>query len=277
MKKESRSKLISFLVGGIVFLVFIFPLYWMIVTALKTQVEIFSIPTPLWPENLTFEAFAKQLSASGDTLRGFKNSLIISCGATAIATVLAIPAAYGLARFRFGARKGLVLFFLITQMLPSTLVLTSLYIMFSKMRLLNTYWAPILADATLGIPFSIIILRTYFVSIPKELDEAAKIDGCGHVSAFTKIMLPIAKPGIVVAAVFSFVYAWGDLIYGITFITNPNMRPITSSIYNYVQQYQTLWNSTMAFGIIAITPVVLIFIFMQKYIVSGLTNGAVKA
>ena len=277
MKKESRSKLISFLVGGIVFLVFIFPLYWMIVTALKTQVEIFSIPTPLWPENLTFEAFAKQLSASGDTLRGFKNSLIISCGATAIATVLAIPAAYGLARFRFGARKGLVLFFLITQMLPSTLVLTSLYIMFSKMRLLNTYWAPILADATLGIPFSIIILRTYFVSIPKELDEAAKIDGCGHVSAFTKIMLPIAKPGIVVAAVFSFVYAWGDLIYGITFITNPNMRPITSSIYNYVQQCQTLWNSTMAFGIIAISPVVLIFIFMQKYIVSGLTNGAVKA
>lgn len=277
MKKESRSKLVSFLVGGLVFLVFIFPLYWMVVTALKTQVEIFSIPTPLWPENLTFDAFAKQLSSSGDTLRGFKNSLIISCGATVIATVLAIPASYGLARFRFGARRGLVLFFLITQMLPSTLVLTSLYIMFSKMHLLNTYWAPILADATLGIPFSIIILRTYFVSIPKELDEAAKIDGCGHVSAFTKIMLPIAKPGIVVAAVFSFVYAWGDLIYGITFITNPNMRPITSSIYNYVQQYQTLWNSTMAFGIIAITPVVLIFIFMQKYIVSGLTNGAVKA
>lgn len=277
MKKNNRSKVLLFLAGGIVFLIFIFPLYWMLVTALKTQVEIFSIPTPLWPENLTFDAFAKQLSASGDTLRGFKNSLIISCGATVISTVLAIPASYGLARFRFGARKALVLFFLITQMLPSTLVLTSLYIMFSKLGLLNTYMAPILADATLGIPFSIIILRTYFVSIPKELDEAAKIDGCSHLSAFVKSMLPIAKPGIVVAAVFSFVYAWGDLIYGITFITNPNMRPITSSIYNYVQQYQTLWNSTMAFGIIAITPVVLIFIFMQKYIVSGLTNGAVKA
>ena len=277
MKKNNRSKVLLFLAGGIVFLIFIFPLYWMLVTALKTQVEIFSIPTPLWPENLTFDAFTKQLSTSRDTLRGFKNSLIISCGATVISTVLAIPASYGLARFRFGARKALVLFFLITQMLPSTLVLTSLYIMFSKLGLLNTYLAPILADATLGIPFSIIILRTYFVSIPKELDEAAKIDGCSHLSAFVKIMLPIAKPGIVVAAVFSFVYAWGDLIYGITFITNPNMRPITSSIYNYVQQYQTLWNSTMAFGIIAITPVVLIFIFMQKYIVSGLTNGAVKA
>lgn len=276
MGKERKDKIISFVLGAIVFLIFIFPLYWMIVTALKTQLEIFTIPTPLWPKDITFEAFEKQLSTSGDTLRGFKNSLIISSGATVIATLLAIPAAYGLARFHFRVRKGLILFFLITQMLPSTLILTSLYIMFSKVGLLNSYWAPILADATLGIPFSIIILRTYFISIPKELDEAAKIDGCSHFTAFVRIMLPIAKPGAVVAAVFSFVYAWGDLIYGITFITNPNMRPITSSIYNYVQQYQTLWNSTMAFGLIAIAPIVLIFIFMQKYIVSGLTNGAVK-
>lgn len=249
----------------------------MLVTALKSQVEIFQIPTPLWPKALTFEAFQKQLSASSDTLRGFKNSAIIGFGAMAISTILAIPAAYGLARFKFRGKKIIILLFLITQMLPSTLVLTSLYIMFSGAKLLNTYMAPILADATLGIPFSVIILRTYFLSIPKELDEAAKIDGCGHLTAFVKIMLPIAKPGVVVAAVFSFVYAWGDLIYGITFITDPNKRPITSSIYNYVQQYQTLWNSTMAFGIIAIFPVILIFIFMQKYIVSGLTNGAVKA
>lgn len=275
--KEKKSNIKLFIIGAIVFLIFIFPLYWMIVTALKTQVEIFKVPTPLWPKDLTFEAFADQFSASSDTLRGFKNSLIIAVGSTVIATILAIPAAYGLARFRFKLRKAFILFFLITQMLPSTLILTSLYIMFSNIGLLNSYAAPILADATLGIPFSIIILRTYFISIPKELDEAAKIDGCSSITSFTKIMLPIAKPGVIVAAVFSFVYAWGDLIYGITFITNPEMRPITSSIYNYVQQYQTLWNSTMAFGIIAIMPVVLIFIFMQKYIVSGLTNGAVKA
>ena len=277
MKKETKNKIILLIIGAIVFVIFIFPLYWMLVTALKSQVEIFQIPTPLWPKELTFEAFQKQLSASSDTLRGFKNSAIIGFGAMAISTILAIPAAYGLARFKFRGKKVIILLFLITQMLPSTLVLTSLYIMFSGAKLLNTYMAPILADATLGIPFSVIILRTYFLSIPKELDEAAKIDGCGHFTAFVKIMLPIAKPGVVVAAVFSFVYAWGDLIYGITFITDPNKRPITSSIYNYVQQYQTLWNSTMAFGIIAIFPVILIFIFMQKYIVSGLTNGAVKA
>lgn len=277
MQKESHRNVLLFLVGLLVFAVFLFPLYWMVVTALKSQVEIFQIPTPLWPRQLTFDAFAQQLQASSDTLRGFKNSAIISIGAMLIATVLSIPAAYGLARFRFHMKKPIVLIFLITQMLPSTLVLTSLYISFSEMHLLNNYWSPILADATIGLPFSVIILRTYFISIPKELDEAAEIDGCGPFASFFRIMLPIARPGVIVAAVFSFVYAWGDLIYGLTFMTNPTMRPITSSIYNYVQQYQTLWNSTMAFGIIAIFPVVIIFVLMQKYIVSGLTNGAVKA
>ncbi len=277
MKRERKENTISFFGGLFIFIILMFPLYWMIVTALKTQVEIFEVPTPLWPRNLTFDAFKDQFSHSSSTMQGFRNSFFISFCAMIISTILSIPAAYGLARFRFKGKKILILFFLMMQMLPSTLILTPLYIMFSKMGLLNHYLAPILADATLGIPFSIIILRTYFLSIPKELDEAASIDGCNPVSSFFRIMLPIAKPGVIVAAVFSFVYAWGDLIYGITFITDPNKRPITSNIYNYVQQYQTLWNATMAFGIVAIFPIVLIFIFMQKYIVSGLTNGAVKA
>lgn len=277
MKRERKENTISFIIGFIIFVILMFPLYWMIVTALKTQVEIFQVPTPLWPRDLTFEAFKSQFSESSATMKGFKNSFLIAFSAMVISTVLSIPAAYGLARFRFNSKKLLILFFLMMQMLPSTLILTPLYIMFSNMGLLNNYLAPILADATLGIPFSIIILRTYFLSIPKELDEAAAIDGCNPVTSFFRIMLPIAKPGVIVAAVFSFVYAWGDLIYGITFMTDPNMRPITSNIYNYVQQYQTLWNATMAFGLVAIFPIVLIFIFMQKYIVSGLTNGAVKA
>ncbi len=277
MKRERKENTISFIIGLVIFVILMFPLYWMIVTALKTQVEIFQVPTPLWPKDLTLEAFKSQFSESSATMQGFKNSFLIAFSAMLISTALSIPAAYGLARFRFSSKKLLILFFLMMQMLPSTLILTPLYIMFSKMGLLNNYLAPILADATLGIPFSIIILRTYFLSIPKELDEAAAIDGCNPVSSFFRIMLPIAKPGVIVAAVFSFVYAWGDLIYGITFMTDPNMRPITSNIYNYVQQYQTLWNATMAFGLVAIFPIVLIFIFMQKYIVSGLTNGAVKA
>jgi multiple sugar transport system permease protein len=276
-RAKGKGKSLFFtIVGSAVFAVLLFPLYWMLVTSFKNQLEIFRIPITLWPETFTLDSYISQFSLSNITLRGFKNSLIISIASTAIATVLAIPAAYGLARFRFKARKPFILIFLITQMLPSTLVLTSLYIMFSKLHLLNTFLAPILADATLGIPFSVIILRTYFVSIPKELDESARIDGCNIFSAFLRVMLPIAQPGVVVAVVFSFVYAWGDLINGLTFLVDPAKRPITANIYEYVGQYVTSWNTTMAFGIIAISPIVLIFIFMQRSIVTGLTNGAVK-
>ncbi len=277
MEIKKKNKIAGFVLCLLVFITLMFPLYWMVVTSLKTQIEIFEIPTPLWPRNLTLEAFQKQFDSSSSTFVGFKNSAFISVCSALLATVLSIPAAYGLARFRFRARKLLILFFLITQMLPSTLILTPLYIMFSKLGILNSFFAPIIADATLGLPFSVIILRTYFLSVPKELDEAARIDGCSPVMSFCRVMMPLARPGVVVAAVFSFVYAWGDLIYGLTFMTNPELRPITSNIYNYVQSKQTLWNATMAFGIITILPIVLIFIFMQKYIVSGLTNGAVKA
>lgn len=277
MEIKKKNKIAGFVLCLLVFITLMFPLYWMVVTSLKTQIEIFEIPTPLWPRNLTLEAFKKQFDSSSSTFVGFKNSTLISVCSALLATVLSIPAAYGLARFRFRARKLLILFFLITQMLPSTLILTPLYIMFSKLGILNSFFAPIIADATLGLPFSVIILRTYFLSVPKELDEAARIDGCSPVMSFCRVMMPLARPGVVVATVFSFVYAWGDLIYGLTFMTNPELRPITSNIYNYVQSKQTLWNATMAFGIITILPIVLIFIFMQKYIVSGLTNGAVKA
>ena len=116
--KNEKGNLKFFIIGAIVFVIFIFPLYWMVVTALKTQVEIFQIPTPLWPKNLTLDAFADQFSASSDTLRGFKNSIIIAVGATVISTILSIPAAYGLARFKFSGRKILILYFLMTQMLP---------------------------------------------------------------------------------------------------------------------------------------------------------------
>jgi multiple sugar transport system permease protein len=274
--KKKWTSLLLVAVGAFFFIIMMFPIYLIAVTSFKSQLEIFTLPVTLWPRNFSLDSYVKQFSASSTTMRGFKNSFIVSTGGAAISTILSIPAAYGLARFRFKARKTFILIFLITQMLPSTLVLTSLYIMFSRMGLLNSYLAPILADATLGIPFSVIILRTYFVSIPKELDESARIDGCYIFGAFLRIMLPIAQPGVVVAIVFSFVYAWGDLINGLTFIIDPAKRPITVNIYEYVGQYNTSWNMTMAFGIIAIFPIILIFIFMQRYIVTGLTNGAVK-
>ena len=277
LSRDARRETWQMLLGIFVGIVFLFPLYWMIVTSLKTQVEIFQVPTPLWPSKVHVESYIDQFSGKYyNTLNGFKNSCIIAFSSMILSTVLAIPAAYGLARYRIKGRKAIIITFLITQMMPSSLLLIPLFIQFKNMNLLNSYLGVIIADSTIGIPFSVIILRTYFVSIPKELEEAAQIDGCGHLRAFFKIMLPVAFPGVVVAMVFSLMFAWGDLVFGLNMLPDA-MRPVTSGMYNYIQQYETIWNFIMAFGVIAILPVLLIFIFMQKYIVSGLTNGAVKA
>ena len=277
LSRDMRRELWQSLLGIMVGILFLFPLYWMIVTSLKTQVEIFQVPTPLWPSEVHLDSYYDQFNGKYyDTLNGFKNSVVIAFSSMLLSTVLAIPAAYGLARYRIRGRRAIIITFLITQMMPSSLLLIPLFVQFKNMHLLNTYLGVIIADSTIGIPFSVIILRTYFVSIPKELEEAAQIDGCGHLSAFLRIMLPVAFPGVVVAMVFSLMFAWGDLVFGLNMLPDV-MRPVTSGMYNYIQQYETVWNFIMAFGVIAISPVLVIFIFMQRYIVSGLTNGAVKA
>lgn len=257
---------------------FLFPVYWLVVTSLKTEAEIFQSPPTWFPNHLQLDSYINQLSGSSyDLFKGFKNSAIIAFGALAVSTLLAIPASYGLARFRFPGRYLFLLMFLVTQMLPASLLLTPLFIMFKHMGLLGAnYWSTILANATAGIPFSIVTLRTYFVTLPKELEESAKIDGCNTFTTFYRIMLPIAVPGVVVAMVFSFLFAWGDLAYGMTFISKESMRPITAGIYTFLGFQSTSWNNTMAFGTVSILPVVLIFLFVQRFIVSGLTNGAVK-
>ncbi|ANY71045.1 ABC transporter permease [Paenibacillus sp. BIHB 4019] len=257
---------------------FLFPVYWLIITSLKTEAEIFQTHPSWFPEHIQFDSYLDQLSGSSyDLFKGFRNSGIIASGALCISTLLAIPASYGLARFRFPGRYLFLLLFLVTQMLPASLLLTPLFILFKHMGLLGaSYWSTILANATAGIPFSIVTLRTYFVTLPKELEESAKIDGCNIFTTFYRIMLPIAIPGVVVAMVFSFLFAWGDLAYGMTFISKESMRPITAGIYTFLGFQSTSWNNTMAFGTVSILPVVLIFLFVQRYIVSGLTNGAVK-
>jgi multiple sugar transport system permease protein len=261
----------------LILIVMFFPLYWILNTSLKFEKEVFLSPPTFFPQKLNFASYTVQLN-QGDfnMFHAFGNSLLISVCCMAIALVLAIPASYGLARFRFKGKKLIVLSLLITQMLPVSVVLTPLFIIFKNMTLINKYWSPILADATIGIPFSILILQNYFMSIPRELDDAARIDGCNRFATFFRIFVPIASPGVVVCGVFSFLYAWGDLAYGLTFIQDQKMRPITAGVFNFMGEYGTTWSYICAFGVVTILPVILIFIFMQKHIISGLVSGAVK-
>ena len=257
----------------IVAVIFLFPLYWIIVNSFKLDGEIFLKTPTLWPQEFTLNAYKEQLSNLSVTV---KNSVVIAIGSMALSLVLSIPAAYGLARFKVKGMKFFVIIFLVTQMLPSSLVLTPLFLIFSKMSLLNSYWAPILSTATTSIPFVVLMLRPGFLSIPKDLEEAARIDGCSRVTSFLRIAIPIAKPTVITAACFSFVFAWNDLAYSMTFNTADRMRPMTAAIYTFMSQYGTKWNSIMAYGVLLILPSCIIFVTMQRYIVDGMTSGSVK-
>ena len=274
---SKRENIICCIVAFVLLIVLLFPLFWTFITSLKTEQEIFQIPPTWYPHVLNTKSYAAQIE-TGDfnMFSSFFNSFIISMGAMLIAVVLAVPASYAIARYKFKGRKFMLLFFLVSQMLPVSVLLTPMFIMFKGMHVYNTWASAILADATIGIPFSVLILKNYFASIPAALEEAAYIDGCTRLSAFFRILVPVAKPGVIVCAVFSFLYAWGDLAYGMTFILDQQKRPITAGIFNFMGQYGTKWSYLTAFAIVAIIPVVLIFIFMQKYIISGMTNGAVK-
>lgn len=274
---NKKSNIMYCIVSVIVACILLFPLYWALNTSLKTEQEIFRNPPTFYPHVLNTASYAAQVE-TGDfnMFKSFGNSLVISFGAMIIAALLAIPASYGIAKYRFKGRKVVLLSFLVTQMLPVSVLLTPLFIMFKNMHLYNTWGAAILADATIGIPFSILILKNYFSAIPKDMEEAAYIDGCNRFTAFIRILLPIAKPGVMVCAIFSFLYAWGDLAYGMTFILDQQKRPITAGIFNFMGQYGTKWSYLTAFAVVTIIPVALIFIFMQKYIVGGMTSGAVK-
>ncbi len=277
-RKITGSKNVMLCILSVLVLcILLFPLFWTLNTSLKTEQEIFQNPPTFYPHVLNTQSYAAQVE-TGDfnMFRSFANSFLISVGSMLIAVVLAVPASYGIAKYRYRGRKLMLLFFLVTQMLPVSVLLTPMFIMFKGMHVYNTWWSAILADATIGIPFSVLILKNYFASIPKELEEAAYIDGCTRFGAFMRILVPVAKPGIVVCAVFSFLYAWGDLAYGMTFILDQQKRPITAGIFNFMGQYGTKWSYLSAFAIVTVIPVALIFIFMQKYIIAGMTNGAVK-
>lgn len=277
-KRLTRKKNILLSVVSVMILcILLFPLYWALITSLKTEQEIFQNPPTFYPHVLNSKSYAAQVE-TGDfnMFRSFANSFLISVGATVIAVLLAVPASYGIAKYHFKGRKVMLLSFLVTQMLPVSVLLTPMFIMFKNMHVYNTWIAAVLADATIGIPFSVLILKNYFSSIPKDLEEAAYLDGCNKFTAFIRILIPIAKPGVMVCAIFSFLYAWGDLAYGMTFILDQEKRPITAGIFNFMGQYGTKWSYLTAFAVVTIIPVALIFIFMQKYIVSGMTSGAVK-
>ncbi len=270
--KNSLLCILSLLIS----LAFLFPLYWILCSSFKGDGEIFRNPPTIFPRAFTLEPYVSQLTGENSLLKTAKNSFIIATVGMCISFLLAVPAAYGVTHFKFPGSKIMILIFLVTQMLPASLLLTPLFLTYNKLHILNTYLAPILSVTTITIPFTLLVLRPMFMACPAEIVESARIEGCNEFSAFMRIVLPTIKPGLITVCCFGFVQGWNDLVYSLTFNSNHMLWPMTTTIYNLMNQFGTRWNLIMAYGCILVTPPVLIFIFAQKYIISGLTSGAVK-
>ena len=264
--KEKRKNVINCVIAVLVAVIFLFPIYWILAMSFKSDAESFGKIVTYYPHNFT----------DADFLSSLKNSIMIALISMVFSMVFGVPAAYGMGRYKVPGGKGFLLTFLVTQMLPASLMLTPMYLIFNKLHLLGTYIGPALAISSGTIPFIVVTLRPYFKGVPTSLDDAARIDGCGVYRSFFKIMLPAIKTGIITVVVISFLNGWNDLAYSMTFNVKPDMRPLTANIYKFQSKYGTKWNCIMAYGAILVLPVIILFVFLQKYIVGGLTAGSVK-
>ena len=189
--------------------------------------------------------------------------------------LLAVPGAYGLSRLKLRGSGIMLLILLIGQLLPSIVLAGPLFLSFSRIGLLNTHIGVILADTTFTLPFSVIILRPFFLAVPNELEAAAKVDGCTQLGVLWRIVLPYVRPGLITVAAFAFLIAWGEFVFALSLNTKTN-QPVTVALNNFIGQYGTQWNDMMAVSTVVALPIILIFASLQRFIVGGLTSGAVK-
>lgn len=261
------------------FLLFLMlPFIEMFLASIKPLEQVFSVPHTLWPETIYPQTYTHDLWETVPLLpRYLLNSVIISTAVTLICLVAATPAGYAFSRFRFPGRNVLLFSTLAVNMFSPVVLLVPLFRTMRQFNLLNTYWCMILPGAAFLLPFSIWMLTGYFGNIPKALEEAAWVDGATQWQTLRQILLPLAAPGLVTVATFAFVSSWGQqFIFAITFNTIREIQPIPQGLYEYFGQNVMHWNELMGASLVGILPVVLVFLFLQQYLIQGLTAGAVK-
>ena len=277
---ETYARLTLCIIACVIYLM---PLFWMVSTSLKPVDQIFQKPPILFPSSPQVESYKSVLGLPStepalyiNTFVYFKNSLLIASWTTLLALALAIPAAYALSRFNFRGQTTFLLFLLVSQMLPSVLLVIPLFVLFRILGLYSTYTGVILADTAFALPFAIIILRTSFLQIPDALEEAGWIDGGSRLQVLWYIILPLVRAGLVAAGVLSFLTAWGEFVFALSFLPKPEMQPVSLGIFQFIGMYKSNFDTMMAFSTLVAIPAVVAFMFLQRQFVSGLTTGSVK-
>lgn len=258
------------LIGGFVFL----PLLWMINTALKPTDLTFSsyfFTGPLTLDNII------HIVTDPKIMTYLKNSLWVSFGSSFMATLVAALAGYSFSKFRYRGRKLVMGMFMMSQAFPQAILLLAIYAMMNKAGLLGSYWALIISYVVFTLPVGTWTLKSYFDQIPDSLMESAKLDGAGNFRIMLQIIFPLAVPGMISIAIYGFVWSWNDLLYSMTLVTDTARRTLASGlVMTFLGEASTNWGYMMAASIVAAIPVTVIFVFLQRYFIQGLTSGAVK-
>jgi ABC-type glycerol-3-phosphate transport system permease component len=247
----------------------------MLNTSLKPASEIFLSPPTFVSSAWTIAAYTNLL-VERPFARYFLNSLVVSLGSTLLSVTLAALAAYGFTRVPIRGAGALIVFLLFTKMLPETLLIIPYFRLMSELGLINTYLALILAYSSFSLPFSVWMLIGFFRSIPREIDEAAIVDGASRLTSFFRVVLPLARPGLVAVALFTFLLSWNSYVWALVLTTDPNMFVLSVGIANMVGEYRVQWNELMAGAVIAAVPVMVLYALLERHLVSAITAGAVK-
>ncbi|MFE4868127.1 carbohydrate ABC transporter permease [Streptomyces sp. NPDC056682] len=261
----------STIVGIVLLAVMLFPVYWMVNASLQPAGN--TLQGGWFPFHPDFSGYVTALRDQG---RNLVTSLIVALGSVVLSLGLAAPAAYALAHLPIRGTNFVLFGVLITQMVPGIVVANALYGAYNDLGLLNSYLGLILADSTAGVPFAIIILRSFMRGIPREIIEAARVDGAGRLRIFRSVVLPASANSLITAALFTFLFTWSDFLFALTLTSTETVRPITLGIYEYIGAHTNHWNAIMATAVVASAPAAVLLVIAQRYVAAGATSGAMK-
>ncbi|NCD06797.1 MAG: carbohydrate ABC transporter permease [Spirochaetia bacterium] len=276
MKKKIPT-LIKVLVLVIIMLFLLFPIYWMLITSFKTNMEAYLYPPSFFPKNFVLDGFINLFTQNNEFFVYYFNNFLVSFISAILTCFVAIFAGYSIARFNTRWSKIFVAILLSSQMFPIISRMISLYSMMSKMGIINTRSGLILAIVAAQIPFCCLLLSSFFVNIPKEIEEAATVDGASRNTILFKLLTPLVTPGILAVGIYAFLMTWDDYLHAATLIQSDNLRTLSVGIsLRYLGELSYDWSLINSISVIGTLPMVLVFFFFQKYMVKGLVAGAVK-
>ncbi len=276
-RRQTITTIFKYIVLAVILLFLLFPLYWVLITSFKTNMEAYAFPPSFLPKAATVESYIKLFTENNEFFIYYKNNFIISGLSAALTVLVAVLSGYALSRFHFRWNGWIVAAFMSAQMFPMISRLISLYGLMRGMKLINTHAGLTLALTAAMLPFSIMLMSSFFDSVPVAVEESARIDGASRFGVLFRIVVPLVKPGILAVGIYSFLLAWDDYLHAATLIQTDSLRTLSIGIaLRYLGELSYDWSLINTISIVGTIPMLLLFFFFQKYMVKGLVAGAVK-